>query len=166
MSELDNKLRQFQQAQRELYEYLGIVRHEGDNSQERLRAKRYSHSGGLIDIPSPYPEVLDYRTKQWRIADSDRAGQEEIHIKIDAMDFWEAENIIRFHLYSIWEGEEDPFTHVMGTHLPKPQELEYAHPDEVAKVEAGSRFFGDYCLLLLTSANGYTDLEDYQVYFD
>lgn len=47
-----------------------------------------------------------------------------------------------------------------------PHELEYAHPDEVSRVERGGYFFGDRYVLLLNPAKGSTELEDYQVYFE
>lgn len=164
-SELDDKLRRFQQAQRELYDYLGVVRREGGRGAEPLRAKHYNHSGGLTDIPSPYPEVLDYRAKKWIVVDRAHAGQEEIHVRIREHADWTDSNIIRFHLYSIWDGEHDPYIHAVGSHLPKPEELEYANPDKVSRAERGELVFGDRCLLLLDSANGSSEIKDYQEYF-
>ena len=170
MSELDEKLQALHTAQQDLYTYLGVTRREADDAGEFQRATFYPHSTGLSDIPVAFPEVLDYRKNKWRIADSRIGrGQEEIQImpldvaagKVD----WESEQVIHFHIYTIKSAAPD-LIHAIGNHLPKPHELEYSFPDEVARVEAGEVFFGDRCFLLLDPANGFTELDDYQDYFE
>ncbi len=69
MSELDNKLQALAEAQRDLYDYLGVTRREADDAGNFQQAKFYAHSTGLSDITVPFPEVLDYRKNKWRIAD-------------------------------------------------------------------------------------------------
>jgi hypothetical protein len=169
MSELDEKLQALHKAQQDLYTYLGVTRREADDAGEFQRAKFYPHSTGLSDITVPYPEVLDYRKNKWRIADSHAGrGQEEIQIMpLDIADWqtdWESERVIHFHIYTIKNGDEG-LIYAIGNHLPKPHELEYGFPDDVARVEAGDVFFGDRCFLLLDPATGFTELQEYQGYF-
>ncbi len=166
MSELDSKLQALEKAQRDLYDFLGITRREADDAGDFHRAKYYAHSTGLYDIPTAYPEVLDYRKNEWRIADSVIGrGQEEVQVlPLNILD-WDSEHIIRFHIYSIKDREGDGLIHVIGTHSPKSHELEYSFPDEVARVEAGDYFFGDRCMLLLNPKIGHTDVEEYKDYF-
>jgi len=165
MTELDNKLRALTDAQRDLYQYLGVTRREADDAGDFHSAKFYAHSTGLSDIPAPFPEVLDYRGNKWRIIDSVIGrGQEVIQVLPFDVTEWDSEQVITFHIYSIKDGD-DGLTYAIGNHFPKAHELEYGFPDEVAKVEAGEPFFGDRCFLLLNPSNGSTELEDYQAYF-
>jgi hypothetical protein len=163
MSELDEKLRQFQQAQQALYSYLGISRRDENQKHTKTAGLRYTHGSGNIDIPTAYPEVLDYRAKEWKATSSEQNSDDEIHVRIDETQDWEPENTVRFNILSIWTSE-DGYVGVMASHLPKADELHYAHPDEVPNVEAGNNFFGDSCLLLLTPDLGTSELDDYQEY--
>ena len=165
MPTLDEKLQAFQEAQRALYSHLGITRRDENQKHLPTDGLRFTHGSGNVDIPTAYPEVLDYRQWTWKITSTEQNSDEEVHVKINSTEDWESENTIRFNILSIWDMPEG-HTGIMVSHLPKPDELHYAHPDSVESVELGNNFYGDRCMLLLTPALGFTELEDYQEYFE
>jgi hypothetical protein len=151
MSEvLKEKLAAFQQAQHDLFTHLGISRRLTNGETTEVPDLHYNHGSGNDDIPTPYPEVLDYRGRWVGMAarGARKAGDDEILIKIDDNGPQDLSNFIRFNILSHW-GYDDQIDIVMGTHLPKPDELHYAQPDKVAIVEQGGIAWGDVCLLIL-----------------
>ena len=153
MATLNEKLRQLQQAQQEFFNYVGISRRLTNGEMSEVDTIHYKHGSGNNDIPTAYPDVLDYRAQQWVESYTDRNAAEEIWVKLDNSEEWEPENYVAFHILTIWQ--QEGMVLAVCSHLPKPAELEYVHAEEVPKVEAGGVFYGDECLLLLDPAIGF-----------
>ena len=155
MSELDEKLATFQQAQADLFNHLGISRRLTNGEVSTVPDLHYNHGSGNDDIPTPFPEVLDYRGR-WcgmMARGAQKAGRDELLVRIDEEGPKTLANYIRFNILSYWEYDEQTRI-VMGTHLPKPDELLYAQPDMVEVVERGGIAYGDVCLLILDFNKG------------
>ncbi|ALW85657.1 hypothetical protein AUC43_11490 [Hymenobacter sedentarius] len=165
MPTLTEQLANFKQAQHALYTHLGVSRRNAKGQHISVPQLRYTHGSGNQDIPTAYPEVLDYRGKEWRASETAGNSDEEIHIMIDSSQDWTPNNTIRFSILSIWDTEEEGGTvFVAANHLLKADEMHYEHSDSVESVEAGTNFYGDTCLLILNPRLGESLLEDYHEY--
>lgn len=150
MSTLDELLRQFQSAQRNIYNYLGISRQLPSRADSDVAILRHKHVSGSEDIPTAYPEILDYRGKEWRQASSRPSSDDEIHVKLQSGKEWELDNTVRFNILTIWVDNEASTVCAVCNHLPKPDELYFAHPEAIERVRRGINFYGDSCLLILS----------------
>lgn len=149
---LDDHLTIFRGAEREFFAFLGIGTREANYASTELEGKHFQHGSGNIDIPTPYPMVLDYRGQQWRAArrGGQEPGDDEILVRADETGGWEPDNLIRFNIMSWWTPEFDASLKVAAvTHLPRVDELHYAQPDKIPFVEAGGDAYGDVCILIL-----------------
>ena len=151
MSTLNNKLYLFAQAQADLYNYLGISRRLTNGEMSEVENLHANHGSGNIDIPTAYPQVLDYRKQQWATATDEVNSDDEIHIKLENEEGFDKRNIIRFNILTIWRKHEggEPTVFVHATHLPRPEELAYSSPDSVESCEQGINFYGDEVLIVL-----------------
>jgi hypothetical protein len=155
---LDDHLAIFNGAQTDLFNFLGISRKlENYKTTEKAGVRiHFNHGGGNINIPTPWPQVLDYRGRPWQTArrDGRQPGDDVILIRADESGSWEAENVVRFNIMSWWTPAFDATLTVAAvTHLPKAEELYYAQPDKVPLVEAGGMAFGDVCILILRDSD-------------
>lgn len=150
MTVLDELLKQFQQAQQDIYGYLGISRQMQHRTVSEVPVLRYKHVGGNEDITNAYPEIIDYRSKQWRRASDEINADDEIHVKIWNVEDWSELNTIRFNILTIWADREGGVICAVCNHLPKVYELSFHRTHAIKQVERGVNFYGDFCLLILS----------------
>jgi hypothetical protein len=149
---LDDHLSIYNSAQSELFDFLGISRHLENHEQTKVSDLHFNHGSGNLDIPTPYPQILDYRNQIWRAAGrgGQRLGDDEALIRVNDNSGWDLGNLIRFNIMSWWTPDFDKSLKVAAvTHLPRPDELHYSQPDMVSVVEQGGTAWGDVCILLL-----------------
>lgn len=150
MSTLDELLQQFQQAQQDIYNYLGVSRQMQGRADTKVDILRHKHISGNEDIPTIYPQIIDYRDREWRQKWGRSSSDDEIHVKIQNNKEWEPENTVRFNILTIWADKEANAICVVCNHLPKPDELYFAHFTAIGRVRRGANFYGDSCLLILS----------------
>jgi hypothetical protein len=151
MPMLSELLQQFHQAQQNVYGYLGISRQLQHRVTSEVSILRYKQIGGNEEIPNAYPEILDYRGREWRRVLNETNADDEIHIKIWSAEDWSMLNTIRFNILTVWADEEGEIICIVCNHLPKVYELFFPRTYAVEQVEKGVNFYGDTCVLLLTA---------------
>ena len=149
---LDDHLSIFHGAQADLFAFLGVSTRGVSSAGVHPAGTNFEHGSGNLDIPTPYPLVLDYRGRQWRAArrGGRQPGDDEVLVRANEAQDWHPDNLVRFNIMSYWTPAFDPTLTVAAvTHLPRVDELHYAQPDKIPFVEGGGDAYGDVCILIL-----------------
>lgn len=155
LHESENKLQALQQAQKAFFEHLDFDRHLAQGKLREAGHRPASPGNFPNDLPIPYPQVLDYRERQWAQVHLAPPAADEIRVQLDSRAEWEPGNLVSLRLLTIWE--QEGCVCAVCTHLPRhPQAagVPLAEPSGAGALTSNEAF-----LLLLNPTNGFRKSE-------